>query len=211
MLDFSSWATKTPEATVRRIVQLSKGIFKVESGLWALEECREDVFRKFSISVGDRRSEEVFSHGYYQGLLVEIGKMESFTTYVPSQDKNRKFLDGRLCDIVDHQDIPPFSYQELVRKAQTVDVVWFNERRMPCRMFEVEHTTDMKNSLGKFYELQDFHVRFAIVADASRRREFDSVMSLSIYAPIRNRVGFICYDSVASKYNGLRTELLSGW
>ena len=37
LVDFSTWATKTPEASVRRIVQDSHEIFKIQPGLWALE------------------------------------------------------------------------------------------------------------------------------------------------------------------------------
>ena len=35
---------------------------------------------------------------------------------------------------------------------------------MPCAFYEVEHSTDMKNSLNKFYKLQDFRAKFYIVA-----------------------------------------------
>ena len=34
------WDTKTPFASIRRIVQLSNEIFKVRPGLWALESYR---------------------------------------------------------------------------------------------------------------------------------------------------------------------------
>lgn len=211
IVDFSTWATRTPEATVRRIVQDCDAIFRIEPGLWALEECRAEVLKRFSVKQGDAKSKEQFSHGYYQGLLVEIGKMKFCSTYVPPQDKNRLFLDKRLGDVADYTTMLPFTYPEILRRATTVDVVWFNERRMPCDMFEVEHTTDMRNSLSKFYELQDFHVRFAIVADSARRKEFDSVVAQSIYSAIKGRVAFISYDSVAGKYNGLQTEKAAGW
>ena len=46
LLDFSKWETKTPEASVRRIVQNSKNIFKIQPGLWALEEMRAEVLDK---------------------------------------------------------------------------------------------------------------------------------------------------------------------
>ena len=77
IVDFSNWATKTPEATVRRIVQQDKGIFKIQPGLWALEEMRDKVLKKFELKVGDKKSEEQFTHGYYQGILVEIGKCQN--------------------------------------------------------------------------------------------------------------------------------------
>ena len=49
IVDFSSWTTKTPEATVRRIVQQDNSFFKIQPGLWALEEMRDEVLRKFEI------------------------------------------------------------------------------------------------------------------------------------------------------------------
>ena len=74
LVDFSTWATKTPEASIRRVVQQSPDIFKIQLGLWALEEYRDEVLRKFELKPGNKKSEEIFTHGYYQGLLVEIGK-----------------------------------------------------------------------------------------------------------------------------------------
>ena len=69
IVDFSTWKTKTPEATVRRIVQLSNQFFRIQSGLWALEESREQVLKKLELKPGNKKSEEQFSHSYYQGLL----------------------------------------------------------------------------------------------------------------------------------------------
>ena len=64
LIDFSSWATKTPEASVRRIVQKSRHIFKIRPGLWALEEMRSDVLSQLNINQNDKKSEELFTHGY---------------------------------------------------------------------------------------------------------------------------------------------------
>jgi hypothetical protein len=72
VVDYSAWKTKTPEATIRRIVQVSKQFFRIQPGLWALEEFRDEVLRKFELRPGNKQSEEQFSHGYYQGLLVEF-------------------------------------------------------------------------------------------------------------------------------------------
>lgn len=211
IMDFSTWKTKTPEATVRRIVQDSEHIFKIQPGLWALEEFRDKVLRKFDLKPGNRQSEEQFSHGYYQGLLVEIGKFHHHTTYVPAQDQNRKFIGQRLGDITDTTELPAFTYQTLMRRAKTVDVIWFNERKMPSDFYEVEHTTDIKNSLSKFYELQDFYAGFHIVADASRKKEFEDKLHVSMFSPIEKRVKFIDYKRVAEMYEGLTKVNNSKW
>ena len=83
IVDFSKWKTKTPEASVRRIVQDSDQIFKIRPGLWALEKYRKEVLERLDLKIGDKNSEQSFDHGYYQGLLVEIGKFKKLTTYVP--------------------------------------------------------------------------------------------------------------------------------
>ena len=132
LVDFSTWATKTPEASVRRIVQNSPQIFKIQPGLWALEEMRNVVLRRFDLKPGNKKSEEQFSHGYYQGLLVEIGKFRRLTTYVPAQDQNRLFIDKKLGEITDTTELPDFTYDDLKRRARTIDVIWFNERNWYC-------------------------------------------------------------------------------
>lgn len=203
VMDFTSWGTKTPEATVRRIVQNSKEIFRIQPGLWALEECRAAVLRKFSIKAGNARSIEQFNHAYYQGLLVEIGHYNRASTYVPPQDQRRIFLDNELGDLTDHKAIPRFTYDLLLRKARTIDVIWFNERGMPTHFYEVEHTTDIKNSLSKFHELQDFYSAFFIVANSHRKNEFHDKLNASLFSAIKSRVEFLSYDTVASMHSNL--------
>ena len=74
LVDTKLWATKTPNESIRRIEQQSAEIFKIQPGLWALEECREEVMHKFDIQPKEEKSVEQFTHGYYQGLIIEIGK-----------------------------------------------------------------------------------------------------------------------------------------
>ncbi|MGG1663057.1 hypothetical protein [Brevibacillus sp. NRS-1366] len=38
-----TWNTKTPEATIRRIVQNEKHFFNIKAGLWALNECKDTL------------------------------------------------------------------------------------------------------------------------------------------------------------------------
>ena len=211
VMDFSTWKTKTPEASVRRIVQNSKAIFRIQPGLWALEESRDRVLKKFNIKEGDAKSIEQFNHAYYQGLLVEIGHYRKVSTYVPPQDQHRLFLDKELGDLIDYKLIPRFTFETLLRKARTVDVIWFNERNMPTHFYEVEHTADIKNSLSKFYELQDFFSSFYIVANSHRENEFNDKINASIFSTIKKRVGFITYDKVASLHSNLSQQELLIW
>lgn len=206
VIDFSTWKTKTPEASVRRIVQNSNAIFRIQPGLWALEESRNKILQKFRIKEGDSKSIEQFNHAYYQGLLIEIGHYKNSSTYVPPQDQHQLFLDKELGTLTDHKTIPQFTFETLLRKARTVDVIWFNERCMPTHFYEIEHTTDIKNSLLKFYELQDFFSKFYIVANSHRENEFKDKINASIFSPIKSRVGFITYEKIASLHSNLSQQ-----
>ena len=128
LVDTRLWATKTPNETIRRIVQVSNEIFKIQSGLWALE---------------------------------------------------------------------------ITNRARTVDVIWFNERLMPHTFFEVEHSTDFQNSLGKFCDLQDFYCRFFIVAPRNRRKQFEEILTRTAFRDICKRVKFNTYDDISKQYEAM--------
>ena len=174
--------------------------FRIQPGLWALTDSKESVLQKFQIKENEKEPNEIFTHAYYQGLIVDIGNMKKLKTYVPAQDKNKLFLDKRLGDISTMTDIPDFTYQKITNRARTIDTIWFNEREMPTAFYEVEHSTNIINSLNKFFELQDFRARFCIVADKKRKNEFDDKISQSIYNPIKPYIDFIDYDTLAIQH-----------
>ncbi|MDR0987965.1 MAG: hypothetical protein LBM06_00690 [Prevotellaceae bacterium] len=203
LVDFSAWKTGTPQATIRRIVQDTNTFFRIRPGLWALKACEDKVLLKFQLQEQNRRNEEVFTHSYYQGLLVEIGNMKGLQTYVPPQDKNRKFLEKPLKEMASLDKIYDFTYPDILRRAKSVDVIWFNERRLPASFFEIEHSTDIQNSLGKFYELQDYYANFFIVADKSRKAQFDRIIHRGLFQDIRKRVGFVNYDDLSDQHTNM--------
>lgn len=201
MVDFSTWKTKTPQASIRQIVQIHDEFFRIRPGLWALTECKDDVLSRFDIEENNNRSDEIFTHSYYQGIIVELGNMHNYTTYVSNQDKNKKFLERKLSELTTEPELPNFTYESIANRAKTVDVIWFNERRMPFRFYEVEHSTNITNSLDKFYELQDFRADFYIIADESRRNQFNSLLERNIYNGIRRYVKFFNYDNLINQYS----------
>ncbi|HOD05380.1 MAG TPA: hypothetical protein PKH92_10095 [Anaerolineaceae bacterium] len=174
-----AWKTKTPFASIRRIVQTRPEIFKVRPGLWALQSHKS----KLGLIEGTSKSIQDFeqNHSYYQGLLLTIGNLRKFDTFIPNQDKNKTFVGQPLGELRTLDTIPHFSHDMLVRRSQTVDVIWFNARQMPDSFFEVEHSTDVQNSLLKFNDLQDFHTRMIIVSDENRRGEFEQKLNYSAF------------------------------
>jgi len=189
-VDTSTWKTKTPAASIRNIVQTHpKAFYRIMPGQWGLVSMRKQIEAS-----GASDKSATYTHAYYQGLLVEIGNVDQFKTYVPPQDKNRLYSHKKLSDIVTLPTIYEFTNQKILRKAKTVDTIWFNSREMPNAFFEVEHTTDIQNSLDKFFELQDFNAKFRIVSAAKNRARFDDLLSYSRYDSIRKLVDFYDYE-----------------
>ena len=93
------WETKTPFASIRRIVQTTKEIYKIKPGLYGLEKMRhineENGFMVETDKNRDTKVYQLFTHSYYQGMLLEFGNLRGFGTYSPHQDKNHRFSDGR--------------------------------------------------------------------------------------------------------------------
>lgn len=203
------WKTKTPFASIRRIVQDERFFFKIKPGLWALLSHKNKLpIEIFPSDVITKSEQETFNHSYYQGLLVEIGNLKKYETFVPSQDKNKRFLGKTLSEISSQTDFYQFGYDHIVRKARTVDVCWFNIRKMPSVLFEVEHSADIQNSLLKFVELQDYNTNFFIVADKVRRIEYTGKLALNAFVSIKTRVQFMDYDKL-SEWHTKTFEIVS--
>ncbi len=198
------WGTKTPFASIRRIVQTRPEIYKIKPGLYGLVALRTQNEAKGIIEETqlNKNSQEliVSNHAYYQGLLLTIGRLKKFDTFSPQQDKNRKFLDKPLKEVRTLTELPNFSYSEFVRRSGTIDVIWFNQRRMPHSFFEVESSSDIQNSLAKYNDLKDFYVRMFIVADKSRESEYEMKIARSSFADIKDRIKFLEYESVVKQY-----------
>lgn len=203
------WGTKTPFASIRRIVQDERFFFKIRPGLWALKDYKDKL--PFAEAINPKASEQQqaeFSHSYYQGLLVEIGNFKKFDTFVPNQDKNKQFLSKSLAQVATLQEFYQFTYEDIIKQARTVDVTWFNKRKLPNAFIEVEHLTEIHRSLLKFVELQDFYADFVIVASGIRRAEFESKLALSAFQPIQKRVKFWDYENVSKLHTNLSELML---
>ncbi|TAK13841.1 MAG: hypothetical protein EPO32_04000 [Anaerolineae bacterium] len=199
------WKTKTPFASIRRIVQTRDEIFKVRPGLWALESHRKHLGLQKTDSARPTRDVIEQNHSYYQGLLAIIGNLRGFSTFIPNQDKNRLCVGKPLHELRSFQTLPDFSHKKLVHRSSSVDVIWSNQRQMPHSFFEIEHSTDFQNSLSKLSDLQDFYTRMVFVSDESKRPEFISKVSMSSFEQIKGRVEFMNYDLLVKEYE---TEML---
>ena len=91
---------------------------------------------------------------------------------MPKQDRRKPFLGRAVGSLATIQELYPFTYPEIVRRAATVDVIWFSQRKFPEEFIEVENTqSDMLGALLKFVTFDAFHPTFRVVAPAVRKNE----------------------------------------
>jgi hypothetical protein len=203
------WKTKTPFASIRRIVQLDKNIYKIKPGLYGLVKYKSENESKGILVENSKNKDSFeiieFNHCYYQGLIVTIGNLKGLNTFIPNQDRNKLFVDKKLGELRTLDKLPEYSYSKLVHRSSTVDVIWFNNRNMPHSLFEIEHSTDIQNSLLKFDDLQDFYTRMVIVADINRKKDYENKIKYSAFKDliINNRVRFLDYEALNKQYENL--------
>ncbi len=201
------WRTKTPYASIRAIVQRApKYIYKIKPGLYGLVAMKKQLEENGIVVQTKKNSKctEVisFNHAYYQSLLLEIGNRRRFLTHVPNQDKNRVVSGNtKLSELSTCLNLPLFTTESLLRRAETIDVMWLNAcNDMPEYFFEVEHSTDIQNSLLKYNDLRAFSAKMIIVADGKRRQEFEKKKNFSSFVDIASRVNFLEYSSLEKQY-----------
>lgn len=201
------WNTKTPFASIRCIVQRApKEIYKIKPGLYGLvSHKKQHENNGIIVQTENNKDSEIvrtFNHTYYQGVLLDIGRLHQLDTFVPAQDKNKIFPGGKsLGNMSTLEQIPSFTFDNIVQRSSTIDVIWFNKSHLPDSFFEVEHSTDIQNSLLKYFDLKDFSARMVIVADSKRHAEYNKKLGYEAFAAIKDRVKFLSYESLDKQYN----------
>jgi hypothetical protein len=197
----AEWNTKTPFKSINRIVQNPRFFYRIKPGLWALKDSRTQLADEPAVSTKPESD-----HYFYQGLLVELGNMQGFQSYVPRPDRGKHYLSGTLGAVATLDEILPFTYPEIVKRASMVDVIWFGTNKFPAQFIEVENSTDFNVSLLKFSDFQPFNSKFRIVAPITRKAQFLTRIQQRAFEPLKDIVKFISYDAVSelhSKWSAL--------
>jgi hypothetical protein len=127
--------------------------------------------------------------------------LHKYNIYIPPQDKNKPYLDKQLKDVSTMENLPLFTYDHVVNTIKSIDVIWMNDRGFPDTVFEVENSTNFKNSLGKFFELRDFITDMIMVSYKEKYNEFNYVMNMGVYKDLRTRVSFYDYEYLENYFS----------
>jgi hypothetical protein len=188
---------QTPFYTIQERVQRDPRFTRVGLGVYALTEFLEKLPVKEKPR--NEQEEKEQTHSSIQGMLLEIGNCKEYNTYAPN--KNASFKNKRLVQLMTLMEVPNFTYSSIVKAVKSIDVLWFNERGFPKYAFEIEYTTQFRNSLIKFSELADFHMLFYFVSGTKRENKYYQETSKAIFKDIVKRCKFITYNQVMKMYD----------
>jgi hypothetical protein len=197
---------KTPDYTIQERVQRDPRFTRIGLGVYALRQYLEKLPKEIHLPKKEKQTEK--RHASIQGMLIEIGNYKHYDTY--THDKKWIFQRKTLGNLATLKDVPLFTYESIIKRSVTfADVIWFNERKFPEKVFEVEESTDFRDAFIKFMELQDFMTSFYCIASAKKQNKFQKELEKSAFRQISKRVRFLTYEEIENDYqNTLRVQYI---
>ena len=118
-------------------------------------------------------------HSQIQALLVEIGTHLGFRTWVAQNDQGIEYKGQKLGEmdgvVVRLDEIKLLSsFNDAIRQALLIDVIWFRNGKLMPAVIEIEHTTGVTSGLSrmrKFYDLAPPVPSRWVIAAADADRE----------------------------------------
>jgi len=160
----------------------------------------EDVL-KGKIDINTKRR-----HTQIQVALITIGRQFNFRTWIAIEDQEIIYNDRRLIElegvIKSLADEPIISAFEAVQAAQSIDTIWFGNRKYMPAVMEVEDTTNIKSGLDRMEGLKDklpsVATRYVIVADDTDRGNVTEKANLERFRHLNAR--YFPYSAVEELY-----------
>ena len=156
-------------------------------------------------------NDKVKMHSYIEGICVELGNFNGFDTF--SADPSAVYRDKlQIRNFTTLPTIPQFSYHEILRETQRIDVLWFNKTGLafPQKVFEVVDSVGTLNgAFNRSLQLRNFRTEFFIVAPEKHRDKYNQTIGLETYQSNKDRFTFVTYDEIVDLYESTsRTKKL---
>ena len=192
----------TPDFTIQERVQRDERFTRIGLGVYALTEYLDKLPKQ--IEPKSKKEKTDRKHAEMQGMLLEIGNFKPEVKDTYTNDKKWIFQNKTLGSLATLDVVPVFTYEKIVKESVSfADVIWFNDRGFPHKIFEVEHSTDFRDAFIKFMELQDFIAEFYCIASENRKIKFEREKSKTAFKPIGGRLKFLTYDQVENDYQNI--------
>ena len=191
--------------TIRRVVRQYKIFEPVPPERSGVYKVVEEVYVKPEVQGFTEKPE--IDHGIAQGMLVAVGKIYGYETYIPPHDQtSRSFQNKPLRDFVTVADCTDIFRGPNLAKIREIDVLWFDEDDyglFPVYAFEVEETTRVKSGLDRLLKIpRRFPARFYIIGPTEKEKElFDQYVNQTPFRDFKSKFLFRFYKDLEELYN----------
>jgi hypothetical protein len=147
------------------------------------------------------------NHGIVQGMLVSLGNIYGYETYVPAHDQTvREFQGQRLSNLVTVKQCDDVFRGPNLSKVREIDVLWFDEDDyglFPVYAFEAEHTTRVKSGMDRLLKIpRRFPTRFFVVAPTGQEEAlFNRLVNQTPFRSYQDKFTFRLYNQLEAVYN----------
>ena len=192
--------------TIRRVVRqyaMFEPVPPARSGVYRLVEIPAPVPQAQTIDGAD---EEV-NHSIAQGMLVSLGRLYGYETFVPASDQTmRSFQGEKLGQLVSVRDCAPVFPSRNLPRIRQIDVLWFDEDDdglFPVYAFEVEHTTRVRDGMDRLLKIPArFPARLFVVGPSDREEQlFERLLGQAPLSQYRRKFVFRRYQQLEKLYN----------
>lgn len=177
-----------------REIRNKKHFKKIGLSIYALSDYKEEE--------KPHTSDKIRMHSYIEGICIELGNFNGFDTF--TADPSAFYRDKlQLKNFITLNELPQFSYPQILHEAKRIDVVWFNKKGLafPQKVFEVVDSINTLNgAFNRSLQLRNFRTKFYIVAPEKHREKYNQTIELETYQESNERFHFINYDEIIELY-----------
>ncbi len=151
--------------------------------------------------------EPTINHGIAQGMLVGLGNLYGYETFVPKTDQTtREFQGKRLGGLVSAPDYMPDGPN--ARDIRQINTLWLQEDPKglyPVYGFEVEHTTRIKDGLARLLKIPGrCNAEMFVLGPSHEQKElFERRLNEEPFWTHRHRFRFRLYSELEGLYNAV--------
>ncbi len=150
-------------------------------------------------------------HVKMQWALIQLGRAEGCSVWVPPNDRNLSFKREPLAaNTLDK--LPNFGFEENTRRiVQNIDVLWL-KKNVIRKAFEVESTTSIYSGLLRLNDLvlaqPNNQIDLYIVASRNRRERVQNQLIRPSFQQLLTSCRFVDFESVETQLDRLQTMRL---
>ena len=142
------------------------------------------------------------THSEIQGWLRDLGRALGYSVWIASNDRNRAFGAGRLCDGCLDSLPAPLESSPAADAIRLIDVLWLEAGGSVAAAFEVEHTTTIYSGIVRMLDLALGHAEqpvrsLFLVAPDDREAEVRAQLNRPAFSRVADlRVRYLPYSEL---------------